>query len=316
MKNALKGKFKIHLTINKMIKLSFFTKLLCAFLLYSTVSIAQSSNEKEKIIPTVLLNNGIKMPALGFGTLELKDSIGINSVSQAISIGYRLIDDATIYGNEESVGLGIKKSGIDRKDLFISTKLWVSDMGYEGTKKAFELSLKKLGVEYIDLYLIHRPRGDVKGSWKAMEELYKEGKIKAIGVSNFDSTQLADLLAICKIKPVVNQIEINPFFQQFEMQRITEKFGIQVEAWSPFAQGRNGLFTNELLVNIGKKYNKTAAQVTLRWLIQRGIVTIPRTSNPDYMKENIDVFDFTLDDEDMKQISTLDKNRTQFPEWN
>jgi 2,5-diketo-D-gluconate reductase A len=297
-------------------KLINYTILLCTFFSFSTISFAQTSTEKKVSIPMVVLNNGIKMPNLGFGTLELRDSLGINSVSHAISIGYRLLDDATIYGNEEAVGLGIKKSGIKRSDLFITSKLWVSDMGYEGTKKAFELSLKKLGVEYLDLYLIHRPRGDVKGSWKAMEELYKAGKIKAIGVSNFDSTQLADLIATCQVKPAVNQIEVNPFFQQYKMQSITEKFGVQVEAWSPFAQGRNGLFTNEILVNIGKKYNKTAAQVTLRWLIQRGIVAIPRTSNHEYMKENMDVFDFKLDDADLKQISTLDKNITQFPEWN
>ncbi len=290
--------------------------LLCAILATGTIACAQSTTEKNGSIPTITLNNGVKMPALGFGTLYLKDTVGINSVAQAIAVGYRLIDAATIYGNEEEVGLGIKKSGIDRKELFISTKLWVSDMGYEGTKKAFELSLKKLGVDYLDMYLIHRPRGDVQGSWKAMEELYKAGKIRAIGVSNFDSLQLADLTSKANIKPTINQIEANPFFQEHEMQKITEQFGIQVEGWSPFAEGRNNLFTNDVLVKIGKKYNKTAAQVTLRWLIQRGIIVIPRTSNPAYMKENITVFDFQLDQADMDEISKLDKKITQFPEWN
>ena len=256
------------------------------------------------------------MPALGFGTLDLNDTVGINSVAQAILLGYRFFDTATIYGNEEAVGKGIKKSGINRKKLFISTKLWVSDMGYENTKKAFERSLKKLGVDYLDMYLIHRPRGDVQGSWKAMEELYKEGKIRAIGVSNFDSAQLANLVAKAEIKPAINQIEVNPFFQEPELIRAIKKSGVQVEGWSPFAQGRNGLFINKVLVEIGNKYHKTAAQVTLRWLIQQGIVVIPRTSNPAYMKENMDVFDFKLTKADMQQIMTLDKKTSQFPEWN
>jgi len=290
--------------------------LLCAFLAVTTALSAQSLKKEVSSIPTVTLNNGVKMPALGFGTLELNDSLGINSVAQAILLGYRLFDTATIYGNEEAVGKGLKKSGVDRKKLFISTKLWVSDMGYENTKKAFEKSLKKLGVDYVDMYLIHRPRGDVQGSWKAMEELYKAGKIRAIGVSNFDSTQLADLVAKAEIKPAINQIELNPYFQEPELVKVIKKSGIQVEGWSPFAQGRNGLFTNKVLVEIGKKYNKTAAQVTLRWLIQRGVVVIPRTSNPAFMKENLDVFNFKLSKADMQQITTLDKKTSQFPEWN
>ena len=290
--------------------------LLSVFSVLTSLFFAQTNNAKGVSIPTITLNNNVKMPVLGFGTLYLKDSVGENSVAQAILLGYRLFDTATIYGNEEAVGKGIQKSGIDRNELFITTKLWVSDMGYESTKIAFEKSLEKLGLDYIDLYLIHRPRGDVQGSWKAMEELYKTGKIKAIGVSNFDSAQLAKLMSYAEIKPAVNQIEMNPFFQQPELQKEIEKRGVKVEAWSPFAQGRNGLFTNGILIEIGKKYNKTAAQVTLRWLLQRGAIVIPRTSNIDYMKENLDIFDFKLSKSDMKKIATIDLKTSQFPEWN
>ncbi len=297
---------------NQITKIAF----LCAVLAISVLSFAQPGKGDFGNVPTITLNNGVIMPVIGFGTLELNDSVGINSVAQAVALGYRLFDTATIYGNEEAVGKGLKKSGLDRHKLFISTKLWVDDSGYENTKKAFERSLKKLGVDYIDLYLIHRPRGDVQGSWKAMEELYKAGKIRAIGVSNFDSTQLADLISKAEIKPVINQIEVNPYFQEPELKDAITKQGVQVEAWSPFAQGRNGLFTNPVLVEIGKKYNKTAAQVTLRWLIQRGIVTIPRTSNKAYMEENLNIFDFKLSKADMKKIAALDKKTSQFPEWN
>lgn len=266
-------------------------------------------------VPKQTLNNGVSMPILGFGTLYLTDSIGERCVAEAISVGYRLLDTGKIYGNEEAVGKGIKKSGIKREELFVTTKVWVSDMGYESTKKAFEESLNKLGLNYIDLYLIHRPRGDVKGTWKAMEELYEVGKIKAIGVSNFEPDQLADLLTYAKIKPMVNQVETNVFFQQHEAQAAMEKLGIQMEAWSPFAQGRNDLFSNQTLAAIGKKHNKSIAQVTLRWLIQRGIVAIPRTSSKEHMMENINIFDFELDASEMQQISKLDLNTSQFPEW-
>ncbi|MFN8259146.1 MAG: aldo/keto reductase [Bacteroidales bacterium] len=266
-------------------------------------------------IPLVKLNNGVKMPMLGFGTYSLNGEVCQNCVADAISVGYRLFDTATIYGNEEYVGKGIKQSGIKREELFITSKVWVDDSGFEKTKKAFETSLNKLGTDYLDLYLIHRPRGDVKGSWKAMEELYKAGKIKAIGLSNFEPKQLSDIMVEGKVKPTVNQIETHAFFQQKEAYEFLKKSDVQMEAWSPFAEGRNGLFTNETLGAIGKKYNKTVAQVCLRWHFQRGIVAIPRTSKKEHMVENLDIFNFKLSEEDMKTIAGLDLNKTQFPEW-
>ncbi len=269
----------------------------------------------KKSIPVVTLNNGIKMPRLGFGTNTLKGDIGERSVADAISVGYRLIDTATVYGNEEAVGAGIKKSGIKREELFVTSKLWVDDSGYENSKKAFQTSLNKLGLEYLDLYLYHRPRGDVKGSWKAMEELYTEGKIKAIGVSNFSPEQLAELAAYAKIKPVINQIETHVFFQEHSLYDDLKKRNVQMEAWSPFAAGRNGIFSNETLAAIGKQYNKTIAQVCLRWHFQRGVVAIPRSSQKAHMIENLDIFDFELAKKDMQIIASLDLNTTQFPEW-
>jgi 2,5-diketo-D-gluconate reductase A len=266
-------------------------------------------------IPAVTLSNGVRMPVLGFGTFTLKGETAEKSVATAISLGYRLIDTAAIYGNEEAVGAGIRKSGVARSALFITTKLWESDSGYENAKKAFETSLKKLGVDYVDLYLIHWPRGDIKGSWKAMEELYDAGKVRAIGVSNFEPGQLAELMKTARIKPMVNQIESHPFFQQTEAQEANEKLGIKVQAWSPFAQGKNHLFTNSTLEAIGKKYNRTVAQVTLRWLVQRGLSTIPRTYERSEMAENLGIFDFRLDASDMKKISTLDLKTSLFPEW-
>jgi 2,5-diketo-D-gluconate reductase A len=266
-------------------------------------------------IDKVTLNNGTKMPILGFGTLYLNGEVGARCVADAISLGYRLLDTATIYGNEEAVGAGIKLSGIRREELFITSKLWVDDSGYEKAKTAFGTSLKKLGTDYLDLYLIHRPRGDVKGSWKAMEELNTSGRIKAIGVSNFDEQQLKDLIADSKIKPVVNQIETHAFFQEQIAFDYLKKYGVQMEAWSPFAEGRNGLFTNSELAAIGKQYNKTVAQVCLRWHYQRGIVAIPRSSQKAHMKENLEIFDFKLNEADMMKISKLDLNKSQFPEW-
>jgi len=283
--------------------------------LSSFTALDSSTIETKGLIPTKQLNNGVQMPMLGFGTNTLNGAICERCVSEAISVGYRLIDTAKIYGNEKFVGAGIKLSGINREELFITSKLWVDDFGYENTKKAFEVSLNKLDLEYLDLYLIHRPRGDVKGSWRAMEELYMEGKIKAIGVSNFDSNQISDLLVDAKIKPVINQIETNVFFQQHNSHEALLKYEIQMEAWSPFAAGRNGVFENELLAKIGKKYNKSNAQVCLRWLFQRDIIAIPRSSQKAHMIENLDIFDFELDKTDVESIATLDLNTTQFPEW-
>ncbi|NEW85173.1 MAG: aldo/keto reductase [Mariniphaga sp.] len=266
-------------------------------------------------MPAVKLNNGLSMPRLGFGTNTLTGEIGERSVADAISVGYRLIDTANIYGNEVAVGSGIKKSGIKREELFVTSKLWVDDAGYESTKKAYQTSLNKLGIAYLDLYLIHRPRGDVKGSWKAMEELYGAGKIKAIGVSNFDPDQLAELMTYAKVKPVINQIETHVFFQEPISYEALKKSGVQMEAWSPFAAGRNEIFSNQTLAAIGKKHNKSIAQVCLRWHFQRNVTAIPRSSQKVHMIENLNIFDFELDQTDLQKIATLDLNKTQFPEW-
>ncbi|MDD4994276.1 MAG: aldo/keto reductase [Paludibacter sp.] len=279
--------------------------------LFATLAPKKGGN----FIKTITLNNGVKMPMLGFGTLTLKGVEGARCVADAISAGYRLLDTAMIYGNELAVGEGIKQSGIKREELFVTSKLWVVDSGYEKTMKAFASTLNKLGLEYLDLYLIHRPRGDVKGSWKAMEELYKTGKIRAIGVSNFEKSHLDELIANSKVKPVINQIESHAFFQQGMANESLKKYGIQMEAWAPFAEGRNGLFTNETLAAIGKKYNKTNAQVCLRWHFQRGIIAIPRSSQKTHIIENLQIFDFNLDHSEMQTIAALDLNKSQFPEW-
>jgi 2,5-diketo-D-gluconate reductase A len=269
----------------------------------------------SKGIPQVKLNNGLSMPLIGFGTNTLGGSVCERSVSDAISVGYRLIDTAKVYGNEESVGIGIKNSGVKREELFVTSKLWVDDSGYENAKKAFETSLTKLGLEYLDLYIIHRPRGDVKGSWQAMEELYLKGKIKAIGVSNFEPGQLDELLKYSKIRPAINQIETHVFFQENESFETLKKANVQMEAWSPFAAGRNGIFSNKTLAGMGEKYKKSIAQVCLRWHYERGVVAIPRSTQKTHMIENLDIFDFKLDKTDWATIAQLDLNRTQFPEW-
>jgi len=271
--------------------------------------------KKEHSIPQVRLSNGVKMPVLGFGTYSLRGDVCTDSVADAIAAGYRLIDTAHVYQNEEAVGAGIKKSGIDRKSLFVTSKIWVDDSGYEPAKRAFQTALDKLQLEYLDLYLIHRPRGDVNGSWRAMEELNKAGKIRAIGISNFDNAQYTSLMAGATTKPAVNQLETHPFLQEGAPFDWLHTASVQMEAWSPFAEGRNGLFTNPVLEEIGKKHAKTVAQTVLRWHIQRGVIAIPRSANPEHRRENLAIFDFKLDSDDMQKIAALDENKSQFPEW-
>lgn len=261
----------------------------------------------------VTLNNGVKMPLLGFGVFQITDLEECEEiVYQAIQHGYRLIDTAASYGNEEAVGRAIKRSGVPREELFITTKLWISDATYEGTKSAFQRSLDKLGLDYLDLYLIHQPLNDVYGSWRAMEELYKEGKIRAIGLANFYPDRLLDLIAFNEVTPAVNQVEINPFFQREEDIQVMKDKGVQVEGWAPFAEGKNDLFHNDRLQKIGDKYNKSIAQVILRWNIQRGIVAIPKSANVERMQQNFAIFDFELTAEDMQEITTLDENKSSF----
>jgi 2,5-diketo-D-gluconate reductase A len=262
---------------------------------------------------TVKLNNGVEMPILGFGVYQVPDLVECEqSVSEAIKAGYRLIDTAAIYMNEEAVGKAIKKSDVPREELFITTKLWIQDAGYESAKKAFEKSLTKLGLDYLDLYLIHQPFGDIYGSWRAMEELYQEGKIRAIGVSNFHPDRLMDLIVHNKVVPAVNQIETHPFHQQIETQSFFQENGVQIESWGPFAEGKNDLFKNNTLKEIGADYNKSIAQVVLRWLIQRDIVAIPKSVRKERIEENFNVFDFELSSEDMNTISTLDQKTSSF----
>lgn len=253
------------------------------------------------------------MPILGFGVFQVRDLPECErSVIDAIEAGYRLIDTAASYMNEEAVGKAIKNSGVKREDLFITTKLWIQSNGYDDSKKAFARSLNRLQLDYIDLYLIHQPFGDVYGEWRAMEELYKQGKIKAIGVSNFQPDRLIDLMIHNEIVPAVNQIETHPFHQQIDTQKFLQGYNVQIESWGPFAEGKNDLFHNELLTSIGKKYNKSIAQVVIRWLTQRGVVAIPKTVHKKRMEENFNIFDFELSAEDMEAIKTLDSNKSAF----
>ncbi len=261
----------------------------------------------------VILNNGVKMPILGLGVFQVTDLAECEqSVLTAIQTGYRLIDTATVYGNETAVGNAIKKSGVARNELFITTKLWATDTGYEKTKKAFEKSLNKLQLDYLDLYLIHQPIGDIHSSWRAMEELYKAGKIRAIGVSNFHPDRVMDLIIFNEIVPAVNQIETHPFNQQIETQQFLKENKVQIQSWASFAEGKNDLFKNELLASIGKKYNKSIAQVVLRWLIQRGVAVIPKSVRKERIEENFNVFDFELSADDMSVFQTLDTKETLF----
>jgi len=262
---------------------------------------------------TVTLNNGVKMPIIGFGVYQIPDADECeHAVYEALMAGYRLIDTAAGYLNEEAVGRAIKRSGIKREELFITTKLWVQDASYEGAKLAFSKSLKKLQLDYLDLYLIHQPFGDYYGAWRAMEELYREGRIKAIGVSNFLPDRLMDLIVHNEIVPTVNQIETHPFYQQVESAAFMKEQGVQHQSWAPFAEGLGDMFSNEVLEAIGKKYSKSVAQVILRWLVQRDIVVIPKSVRKERIIENIDIFDFELSPEEVKQISELDTGKTLF----
>ena len=262
---------------------------------------------------TVELNNGVKMPILGFGVYQVPDPTECeNSVFEALKVGYQLIDTAAAYMNEEAVGRAVRRSGVPREELFITTKLWVQDASYEGAKRAFEKSLQKLGLDYLDLYLIHQPYGDVYGAWRAMQELYKAGRIRAIGVSNFAPDRVMDFLVQQEVAPAVNQVETHPFHQQVEEQKFLTENKVQLESWGPFAEGRNGIFTNELLRGIGEKHQKTVAQVILRWLTQRGVVAIPKSVRPERMAENFNIFDFELSPDDLAAIATLDTKASLF----
>ena len=259
-----------------------------------------------------LLNNGVEMPVLGFGVYQVEETVCEQCVCDAIAAGYRSIDTASAYLNERAVGRAIRRSGVPREELFITTKLWVQDAGYESTKRAFAKSLERLQLDYLDLYLIHQPFGDVYGSWRAMEELYREGAVRAIGVSNFQPDRLVDLILHNEVVPAVNQVETHPFCQQTEAAAVMASEGVQIESWAPFAEGRNNLFGNGTLVSLAAKYRKSVAQVVLRWLIQRGVVVIPKSVRPERMAENIAVFDFHLAPEDMDLIATLDTRRSCF----
>lgn len=264
-------------------------------------------------IPAVTLNNGVTMPSLGFGVFQVPDPAECErSVRDAIDVGYRLLDTAASYGNEEAVGAAIRNHGIDRAELFVTTKLWIEDASYEGAKAAFERSMNKLGLDYLDLWLIHQPYGDVYGAWRAMEELHKAGRIRAIGISNFYSDRLVDFVLHNEVTPAVNQIETHPFHQQHEAEAILAEYKVQQEAWGPFAEGKNGLFSNDVLAGIGAKHGKSIAQVVLRWLNQRGIVAIPKSVRKERMAENFAIFDFELDGDDVAKIATLDQKASSF----
>ena len=265
------------------------------------------------MIPTITLNNGVKMPAIGYGVFRMKDPAECEeAVVQAIQSGYRLIDTAAAYENEEAVGRAILRCGVPREELFITTKLWITDTSYEGAKRGFSNSMERLGLDYIDLYLIHQPYNDYYGAWRALEELYAEGKAHSIGVDNFTQDKLADFLFWNKVKPAVNLVECNAFFQREDDRLYMESKNIQMQAWSPLAAGQGKLFENETLCAIANTHNKSVAQVVLRWLVQRNIVPLVKSANPQRMKENLDIFDFALTDAEMQQIAALDTGRTAF----
>jgi len=269
--------------------------------------------ERGEYMKYVTLNNGVKMPILGYGVYQIEDLKECERcVLDAIEVGYRSIDTAQTYGNEEAVGSAIKKSKIQRKELFITTKVWISNAGYEKAKISIEESLKKLQLKYLDLVLIHEPFNDYYGTYRAMEEMYKEGKIRAIGVSNFYPDRLIDLIKFNKVVPAINQVETHPFNQQVKAKKIMDKYGVQIESWAPLAEGRNNIFINETLKEVGDKYNKSTAQVALRYLIQRDVIVIPKSVHKERMIQNFDIFDFKLDEDDMNKIVKLDKAESAF----
>jgi 2,5-diketo-D-gluconate reductase A len=264
-------------------------------------------------VPTVALNNGVQMPLLGFGVFQIADLAECErAVSDALSVGYRLLDTAASYGNEEAVGNAIRRSGVARERLFITTKLWINDAGYDKTRRAFERSMKRLQLDTLDLYLIHQPIGDVYGAWRAMEELYREGRIRAIGVSNFHPDRVMDFIMHHEVKPAVNQIETHPFHQQVTAQKFLQENGIQMESWGPFSEGKNDIFHNALLKSIADKHRRSIAQVIVRWLTQRGIIAIPKSVRRERMVENFNVFDFELAAGEMSSIATLDTGTSSF----
>lgn len=265
------------------------------------------------MIPTITLNNGVKMPAIGYGVFRMKDPAECEeAVVQAIQSGYRLIDTAAAYENEEAVGRAIRRCGVPREELFITTKLWITDTSYEGAKRGFARSMERLGLDYVDLYLIHQPYNDYYGAWRALEELYAAGKARVIGVDNFTPDKLADFVFWNKVKPAVNLVECNAFFQREEERRYMESQNIQMQAWSPLAAGQGRLFENETLRALAATHNKTVAQIVLRWLVQRNIVPLVKSANPERMRENLEIFDFALTDAEMQQIAALDTGRTAF----
>ena len=259
-----------------------------------------------------VLNNGVRMPLEGFGVFQVSDLAQCEqAVIDAIASGYRLIDTAAAYMNEEAVGAAIRKSNVPREELFITSKLWVQDATYEGAKQAIDTSLAKLGLDYLDLYLIHQPMKDYLGAYQAMEEAYREGKLRAIGVCNFYPNRLCDFCESVEIIPAVNQVELHPFFQQEDALQLMHEYGVQPQAWGPFAEGKHGIFTHPLLSEIGEKYGKSAAQVALRWNVQRGVVVIPKSVHKERMEQNIDIWDFMLSEEDMKRIAKLDLGHSE-----
>jgi 2,5-diketo-D-gluconate reductase A len=264
-------------------------------------------------VPLVTLNNGVEMPMLGFGVFQMQDAAECErSVLDALHTGYRLLDTAASYQNEEAVGHAIKRSGVPRQELFITTKLWIQDAGDERTSHAFDRSLQRLGLDYLDLYLIHQPFGDVYGAWRAMEELYRSGRVRAIGVSNFPPDRLMDLMVHNAVAPAVNQIETHPFNQQIETQRFLQANRVQIESWGPFAEGKHNIFQNEVLLSSAARHHKTVAQVIVRWLLQRGVVAIPKSVRRERIVENFNVFDFQLDSDEMEAIAALDTKTSSF----